>query len=51
MLGWMGCNFFIALIHEHLKVPPEIVVWIDDTFHNNFWIKNNFTEYLKMSCG
>ena len=39
-----------VLTHEHLKVP-EIDVWIDDTFDNNFLVKNNFTEYLKKSCG
>ena len=25
-----------GLTHYHLKVPQEIVVWVDDTFDNNF---------------
>ena len=36
-----------GLTHSHLRVPPEIVVWINDTFDDNFKIKNHFTKYLK----
>ena len=32
------------------KFPPEIVVWISDTFDYTFGIKHNFTKYLKESC-
>ena len=27
-----------------------IVVWIYDTFYNNFRIEDDFTKYLKESC-
>ena len=40
----------IALNHYCLRVPQEIVVWIFDTFDNNFEIKKKFTIYLKESC-
>ena len=33
------------------RVPQEIVVWIYDTFDNNFSIENDFTKYFKTSCG
>ena len=32
------------------KVTLEIVVWIFDTFDNNFENENNCTKYLKESC-
>ena len=38
------------LAYLWLKVPPEIVVWISDTFDYNFGIKNDFIEYSKESC-
>ena len=33
-----------------LRVPPAIVVWIYDTFYNNFGFENDFNESLKESC-
>ena len=39
-----------GLTHSGLRVPLEIVVWIDDIFENNIGIKNDFTKYLKESC-
>ena len=33
-----------------LRISPEIVVWISDTYDYNFGIKINFTKYLKESC-
>ena len=33
-----------------IGVPPAIVVWIYDTFYNNFRIENDFTKYLMESC-
>ena len=36
----------IVLTHLYL-VPPADVVWICDTFENNFEIENGFTKYLK----
>ena len=38
------------LTHLCLRVPTENVVWILDTFDNNFWIENDLTKYLKESC-
>ena len=38
------------LTHEYLRGPPEVVVWIYDTFDNNLEIENGFTKYLKESC-
>ena len=38
------------LTHECLRIPPSIVVWICDTFENNFGIDNDFTKYLRESC-
>ena len=38
------------LTHSYLSIPLEIVVWIYDTFDNNFWIKNYFSKYLKEIC-
>ena len=38
------------LTHWYLRIPPEIVVWIYDTFENNFEIDKGFTKYLKESC-
>ena len=35
---------------EGLRVPPEIVVGIYDTFDDNFGTENGFTKYLKESC-
>ena len=39
-----------GLTHSTLRVSPEIVVWIFNTFDKNFGIKNDFTKYLKESC-
>ena len=36
--------------HIWVRVPPEIVVWIYDTYDNNFEIVNDFTKYLLESC-
>ena len=38
-------------LSSHLahKVPPDIVVWIANTFDNNFGIKNDFAKHLKRS--
>ena len=41
------------LWEEHINpliLPSEIVVWIYDTFDDNFEIENSFTKYLKESC-
>ena len=38
------------LTHQYLRVPSEIVVWIKDTFGDNFWIEDDFTKYFKESC-
>ena len=40
----------LILTHPCLHVPLEIVVWIYDTFDNNFGIDNDFTKYLNESC-
>ena len=32
------------------SVPPEIVVWIYDTFDRIFEIKKDLTKHLKESC-
>ena len=39
----------LALTHICMGVPPEIVVWIYDTFDNKLEIDKNFTNYLKES--
>ena len=33
-----------------LKNPPQIFVWILDTFYNNLKYKNDLTKYLQASC-
>ena len=33
-----------------LRVSPETVVWISDTFNNDFEFANDFTNYLMESC-
>ena len=45
--GEMQVFFHIYLNPLQLKgsAPPEIVVWIEDIFENNFWIENDFTRY------
>ena len=48
VLDWMG-RLAISIVFP-LRVHSEIVVWIYDTFDNNFEIKNDFTKYLKESC-
>ena len=40
----------VASTLEGLRVSSEVVVWIYDTFGNNFEIENGFTNYLKESC-
>ena len=40
-----------SLTHSCFRGYPEIVVWIFDTFDNNFEIKDDFTRYFKESCG
>ena len=37
------------LAHYCLRVPLQNVVWIPDTFDDNFKIKNDFHKYLKES--
>ena len=32
---------------EKQRKMDIIVVWIENTFDDNFWIKNGFTKYLK----
>ena len=49
--GGRGKQDNVALLSiNNQKVPLEIVVWIYDTFDNNFVIKNDLTTYLKESC-
>ena len=43
-------SHFKSLTHYSLRVPPEIVVWIYNTFDYNFRIRNELTKYLKKSC-
>ena len=39
----------LSLTHKYLIVPPGIVVWIYNTFDNNFGNVKDFTKYLKES--
>ena len=39
-----------SLSHSCLRVPQDVVVWIDNIFDNNLRMENDFTEYLKKSC-
>ena len=46
-----GSDHITSITHSCFKrVPQEIVVWIFDTFDNNFGIKDDFIKYLKESC-
>ena len=38
--------FHTPFTHYCLIVPPGDVVWIYNTFDNNFGIENDFTKYL-----
>ena len=38
------------LLQEWQGESSEIVVWIYDTFDNNFGIENDFAKYLKENC-
>ena len=40
----------IASALEGLRVPPEIVIWMDDNFDKNFRIENDCAKYLKQNC-
>ena len=40
----------IILTHQCLKVPLEIVLWIQNDLDNNFGIGNDLTKYSKESC-
>ena len=40
----------VASALEGLRVPPEIAVWMYDTFDNIFGSETDFTEYLRESC-
>ena len=33
------------------RIPLYVFVWIYDTFENTSVIENDFTKYLKESCG
>ena len=44
LLHWNGKRRWHPLIIK--SVPPESVVWIFDTFDNNFDIEYGFTKYL-----
>ena len=33
-----------------LEDSPDIVVWIYDTFDNNFGNENDYAKYFKESC-
>ena len=52
MLDHQGCEKALNILNPliFLKVHPEIVVLIDDTFDGNFLNENDFTKYLKESC-
>ena len=47
-------DFYVSkctcLTHQCFRDSPEIVVWINDTFDNNFGFQYYFTKYLKESC-
>ena len=36
--------------HSVLKISLTIVVWISNTFENNFEIKHKLEKYLKENC-
>ena len=38
------------LTYSHLEMSGTRVVWICDTFENNFGIKHTITKYFKGSC-
>ena len=52
--GLQKATFFLecvtCLTHQYFRVHLEIVVWIYDTFGNNFEIKIAFTRYFNDSC-
>ena len=41
---------WLWLTHSCSRIPQDYVVWIYNTFDNNFEIQNGFTKYLKGSC-
>ena len=44
-------RLFLASVSVNvLRVPLEIVVWIYDTFYDDFAIENDCMKYLKESC-